>query len=85
MNNIGHIIKEQRIKKNITLKKLSKLSDISISTLYKIENDKLKKIKGVFLYRLSNILNIDYDYLNRQRSDILPTFFYERNRSIGSK
>ncbi len=85
MNNIGHIIKEQRIKKNITLKKLSKLSDISISTLYKIENDKLKKIKGVFLYRLSNILNIDYDYLNRQRWDILPTFFYERNRSIGSK
>lgn len=76
MNNIGHIIKEQRIKKNITLKKLSKLSDISISTLYKIENDKLKKIKGVFLYRLSNILNIDYDYLNRQRWDILPTFFY---------
>lgn len=85
MNNIGHIIKEQRIKKNITLKKLSKLSDISISTLYKIENDKLKKIKGVFLYRLSSILNIDYDYLNRQRWDILPTFFYERNRSIGSK
>ena len=80
MNNIGHIIKEQRIKKNITLKKLSKLSDISISTLYKIENDKLKKIKGVFLYRLSNILNIDYDYLNRQRWDILPTFFYERNK-----
>lgn len=61
------------------------MSDISISTLSNIENNKIKNIKSVFLYRLSNILNIDYDYLNRQRWDILPTFFYERNRSIGSK
>ena len=67
------------------MKALSNISNISISTLSKVENDKIKNVSSVYLYRLSNILNIDYQYLTRQRWDILPTFVYERNSTFAGK
>lgn len=85
LNNIGYIIKEQRIKNNISLDKLSKISNISVSTLYNIENDKLKKVNSVFIYRLCKILNIDYDYLTRIRWEIHPIFLNERKKYIAGK
>lgn len=85
LNNIGYIINEQRIKNNISLDKLSKLSNISVSTLYNIENDKLKKVNSVFIYRLCKILNIDYDYLTRIRWEIHPIFLNERKKYIAGK
>jgi transcriptional regulator with XRE-family HTH domain len=85
LNKIGKILKQERIKNNLTLEALSNISNISISTLSKMENDKIRNVSSVFLYRLSNILNIDYDYLTRQRWDILPTFLYERNHNIANK
>lgn len=81
LNKIGHLLKQERIKKQLTLQALSKLSNISISTLSKLENDRIKNINSVFLYRLSIVLKIDYDYLTRQRWDILPTFLFERKSS----
>lgn len=74
-------MKQERIKKNLTLEALSNISDISISTLSKLENNKLKNVNSVFIYRICKILNIDYDYITRQRWDILPTFLYERKPS----
>lgn len=65
----------------MSLRTLSELSSISISTLSKLENDKIKNVNSVFLYRLSKILKIDYEYLTRQRWDILPTFLFERKPS----
>ena len=85
MNKIGKILKQERIKNKLTLKALSDITDISISTLSNIENDKIENISGVFLYRLSKVFNIDYDYLLRLRWDIFPTFLYERKSSIGNK
>ncbi len=85
MNKIGKILKQERIKNKLTLKTLSNMTDISISTLSNIENDKTENISGVFLYRLSKVFNIDYDYLLRLRWDIFPTFLYERKSSIGNK
>ena len=85
LNKIGNIIKQERLKNNLTLESLSNISNISISTLSKIENDKIRNVSSVFLYRLSKILNIDYNYLTRQRWDILPTFLYERNHRFASK
>lgn len=81
INKIGNLLKQERIKKNLTLETLSNISDISISTLSKLENDKLKNVNSVFIYRICKILNIDYDYITRQRWDILPTFLYERKPS----
>jgi len=81
INKIGNLLKQERIKKNLTLEALSNISDISISTLSKLENDKLKNVNSVFIYRICKILNIDYDYITRQRWDILPTFLYERKPS----
>ena len=85
MNKIGKILKQERLKNNLTLQALSNISNISISTLSKMENDKIRNVSSVYLYRLSNILNIDYEYLTRQRWDIFPTFLYERNPKFASK
>lgn len=81
MNKIGKMIKEQRLYKNITLKTLSDSTSISIGTLSNIENDKIKNPSGVFLYRISKVLDINYDYLVRQRWDILPVFSFGRKRT----
>ena len=85
LNKIGERLKQERVKNNLTLKALSNMTDISISTLSNIENDKTENISGVFLYRLSKVFNIDYDYLLRLRWDIFPTFLYETKSSIGNK
>lgn len=74
-------MKQERIKRKMSLRTLSELSSISISTLSKLENDKIKNVNSVFLFRLSKILKIDYEYLTRQRWDILPTFLFERKPS----
>ena len=85
LNKIGKRLKQERLKNNLTLETLSNMTNISISTLSNIENNKIENISGVFLYRLSKAFNIDYDYLTRQRWDILPTFLYERNHKFASK
>ena len=85
MNKIGKILKQERLKNNLTLQALSNISNISISTLSKMENDRIRNVSSVYLYRLSNILNIDYEYLTRQRWDIFPIFFYGRNHKFASK
>ena len=85
MNKIGKILKQERLKNNLTLQELSNISNISISTLSKIENDKIRNVSCVYLYRLCNILNFDYEYLTRQRWDIFPIFFYGRNHKFASK
>lgn len=85
MNKIGKRLKQERLKNNLTLETLSNMTNISISTLSNIENDKVENISGVFLYRLSKVFNIDYDYLLRLRWDIFPTFLFEGKSSIGNK
>ena len=40
LNKIGKILKQERLKNNLTLQALSNISNISISTLSKMENDK---------------------------------------------
>ena len=85
LNKIGKRLKQERLKNNLTLETLSNMTNISISTLSNIENDKVENISGVFLYRLSKVFNIDYDYLLRLRWDIFPTFLFERKSSVGYK
>ena len=85
MNKIGKILKQKRLKNNLTLQELSNISNISISTLNKIENDRIRNVSSFYLYRLSKILNINYNDLLRLKWDILPTFFYERNSTFASK
>lgn len=64
---LGEIIKIARNKLNLTLSDLSRISDISEIELWLIENGKIKKPKCVFLFRLSNILNLDYNELLKYR------------------
>ena len=83
MNRIGITIKNERIKNKLTLKELSNISKISISTLSNIENNKTRSINSVYLYRLCKILNINYETLIRERWELFPTFLYERKKNAG--
>ena len=77
MKEIGKIIKNKRIENNMTLEELSSITDISISTLSSLENGKLTRTKSIFLYRICNVLNLDYNDILRLRWEIFPTFLYE--------
>ena len=85
MNKIGKILKQERLKNNLTLQALSNISNISISILSKMENDKIRNVSSVYLYRLSNILDMNYEYLTKLKWDIFLTFLYERNHKFASK
>lgn len=60
---LGIIIEFRRRELNLTLEDLSKMTDISISELSYIENGKIKTPSSVFLYRLANVLKLDYNIL----------------------
>lgn len=61
------ILKQARKERNLTLKVLSELTDISISELNKLENGHIKEPCSVFLYRLSEVLNLDYEEMLKYR------------------
>ena len=50
-----------------------------------MENDKIRNVSSVYLYRLSNILDMNYEYLTKLKWDIFLTFLYERNHKFASK
>ncbi len=64
---LGMILREARTKNNLTLKTLSKLTNISITELSNLENGNIKEPSSVFLYRLCNILNLDYNEILNYR------------------
>lgn len=61
------ILKQARKERNLTLNVLSELTDISISELNKLENGLIKEPCSVFLYRLSEVLNLDYEEMLKYR------------------
>ena len=85
LKEIAQIIKNRRLENNMSLETLSKLTDISISSLNKIENNKVKELNSVFLYRLCKTLNLDYEEVLRFKWEVFPVFKYERDCYIGSK
>ena len=64
---LGMILREARTKMNLTLEALSKLTNISIAELSNLENGNIKEPSSVFLYRLSNVLNLDYNEMLKYR------------------
>ena len=64
---MGPILKEKRLAKKLSIKKLSELSDISESELRRYEKGLIQEPKSVYMYRLSLILEIDYEEILRHR------------------
>lgn len=64
---LGMILRNERLKNNLTLEELSKLTNISESELDKIELGKIKTPSSVFLFRLSKVLNLDYNEMLKYR------------------
>lgn len=64
---LGTILREARKNMNLTLEALSKLTNISIAELSNLENGNIKEPSSVFLFRLSNTLNLDYNEILKYR------------------
>ena len=60
-------MKSKRLYKKLTLESLSKLTNISIAELSNLENGNIKEPSSVFLYRLSQVLESDYDEILKYR------------------
>lgn len=78
---LGEIFKEKRKSKKLTLEALSKITDISIAELSMLENGLIREPNSVFLYRLSNVLEIDYEEVLRHRWCRYP----EKLKKVGIK
>lgn len=61
----------------LTIKALSELTNISTSEISNLERGNIKEPNSVFLYRLSNILNLDYSEVIKYRFEK-----YYRNREL---
>ena len=60
---MSEMIKNKRMEKNMSLEMVANLIGCPISELDEIENEKDYKTKGIYLLRLSKLLEIDYDDL----------------------
>lgn len=60
---VGTILKEARELKRLTLREVEIQSGISNAYLSQLENDKIKKPSANTLYKLSDLLDIDFDDL----------------------
>ena len=72
INILGNKIREKRKQKKLTLKTLSKMTNISQSELSKIERGEISNPSNVFLFRLSKALDVEYNELLRYRWDKYP-------------
>ena len=66
-NELKDMIEKARIARGLSQRELSKRIGLSQSTYNDTINGKIKKPKCVFLFRLSNILNLDYNELLKYR------------------
>ncbi len=60
---VGNILKTQRERKRLTLREVEIQSGISNAYLSQLENDKIKKPSANTLYKLSELLEVDFDDL----------------------
>ncbi len=59
-NSIGKFLKNQRILKNLSLRQVEKLTDISNAYLSQLENDKIKNPSISTLHKLADFYKIDF-------------------------
>lgn len=64
---LAEILRSKRKSKNLTLQALSDLTDISISELSNLERGKVKEPSCVFLYRICNVLELNYNEMLQYR------------------
>lgn len=68
---LGNIIREERVRQNLTLSELSRMSNISTGTLQKIEN-------GVTNITFTNLIKIVYT-LHLYPDEIIPINYISQN------
>ena len=60
---LGESLKHARETKNLTLRQVEELTQISNAYLSQLENNKIKKPSANILYKLAKLYGIDFDFL----------------------
>lgn len=68
LNSIGNLLKDNRVGRKLTIKELSKLLDIPTCMISKLE--KGTNFNKVYLYRLCNYYNLDYEEILNKKWDL---------------
>lgn len=66
---------------NLTIKSLSELTNIPMTEISNLERGNIKEPNSVFLYRMSNILNLDYNEVIKYRFEK----YYRNKELIGAE
>ena len=60
---LGSYLKSLRLARDLTLREVEKMSEISSAFLSQIESGKVKKPSPIMLYKLAHTFGVSYEYL----------------------
>ena len=77
---VMQIIREQRIKKGYSQRRLAKTIGLHHSTYNDIENNKIKKVDLIIIIKLCNVLDLDLSYVlkNDMEYKLIDNYFYNK-------
>jgi HTH-type transcriptional regulator, competence development regulator len=79
---LGEELKYRRESQNLSLRTVEEKVGISNAYLSQIENDKIKKPSANTLHKLSEVYNLDFNYL-LSKAGILENQLEKENKSFG--
>ena len=77
------IIKEARIKKGYSQRRLAKEIELHHSTYNDIENKKIKKVNLIIFIKICNVLALDLSYIlkNDMEYKLIEDYFYNKYKN----
>lgn len=74
------IIKNARVKKGYSQRRLAKTIGLHHSTYNDIENNKIKKVDLIIIIKLCNVLDLDLSYVlkNDMEYKLIDDYFYNK-------
>lgn len=74
------IIKDARVKKGYSQRRLARMVGLHHSTYNDIENNKIKKVDLIIIIKLCNVLDLDLSYVlkNDMEYKLIDDYFYNK-------
>ena len=79
-NKVMQIIRDKRIKRGYSQRRLAKMVGLHHSTYNDIENSKIKKVDLIILLKLCNVLDLDLSYVLRNDMEykLIDDYYYNK-------
>lgn len=77
---IMQIIRDARVKKGYSQRRLARMVELHHSTYNDIENNKIKKVDLIILLKICNVLDLDLSYVlkNDMEYKLIDDYFYNK-------